>query len=117
MSTEDQQLTEVQPLVAQLQSDWGSVLEDEASADVELVVGVENEERVAVHSLVLRARCAKLWRQLKQLERATDGRAALNFPYLSPAAVKSAVRYLYTAKVPYCGITGLINLAIIFFLL
>lgn len=86
-----------QTLVARLQSDWCSVLEDEASSDAELVVGVE---RIAVHRLVLRARCETLWAQLRAQERDGDGRPALRFPYLSPAAVRTVVRYLYTAKVP-----------------
>lgn len=104
MSREDRQLTEMQPLVAQLQSDWGSVLDDEASADVELVVGAaETSERIAVHRLVLQARCAKLARQLRELEGANDGRPALSFPYLSPTAVRTVVRYLYTAKVLVMG--------------
>ena len=93
-----------QSLSARLQSDWASVLEDEAGADTVLLIGTE---RVAVHSLVLRARCAHLWHLLRTrgAERPRDDGElqTLRFPHLNPKAVKIAVKFLYTAEV---GVPG-----------
>ena len=93
-----------QSLCVRLQSDWANVLEDEESADAVLLVG--DTERVAVHRLVLRARCAHLWDLLKaRSERPRDGEKlqTLRFPHLKPKAVKTAVKFLYTAQVGVHG--------------
>lgn len=90
------EMTEVQPLVVELQSDWGKLFEDGVGSDVDILVGTD---RIAVHSLVLKVRCKKLGEDLKTMDSDNCNRPVLSFPSLSPSAVRIVLRYLYTAEV------------------